>query len=63
MLLSTRAARYAALMAEPDELYPGVNRRLVVHTTLFYNINIFWILMFQKGYSIHVIQEPYQKHP
>lgn len=23
MLLSTRAARCAALMAEPDELYPG----------------------------------------
>lgn len=27
MLLSTRAARCAALMAEPDELYPGVKKR------------------------------------
>ena len=62
MLLSTRAARYAALMAEPDELYPGVNRHLVSNAA-FYNTNIFWILVFQKGYFIHVIQEPYQKHP
>lgn len=35
MLLSTRAARYAALTAEPDELYPGVERRLVLSSALF----------------------------
>jgi len=36
MLLSTRTARYAALMAEPDELYPGVNKRLVLSSALFH---------------------------
>lgn len=48
MLLSTRAARCAALMAELDELYPGVkktfnfNFNFILILFYFLNTNIFW---------------------
>lgn len=50
MSLSTRSARCAALMAEPDELYPGGNFRRKELTEQRFHLYLFLFFFSRKDY-------------